>query len=115
MRRNHSKKYACFAGGMAVALLIALGHTGAATGENILPLVPLGLPPVPIPANNPLTPAKVALGVKLFFDPGLSADRTVSCATCHKPDHFFADETPLSKGIDAQPGERNALSGLNAA
>jgi cytochrome c peroxidase len=96
-------------------ILIALGHAGAVLSNNVLPLVPLGLPPVPIPANNPLTPAKVALGEKLFFEPGLSDDRTVSCATCHKPSRFFADETSLSKGVDAKLGERNAITVLNAA
>ena len=45
------------------------------------------MPPVAIPSDNPQTDAKVALGRQLFFDPRLSADNTISCATCHdEPD-----------------------------
>jgi cytochrome c peroxidase len=45
---------------------------------------------LPIPAGNPLTPEKVALGKKLFFDTRLSADDSTSCATCHDPKHAFS-------------------------
>ena len=48
------------------------------------PLAPLGKPP--IPSDNKQTPAKIALGKKLFFDPRLGGDASVSCATCHAPD-----------------------------
>ena len=48
---------------------------------------PLGLPPVPVPADNPITVEKVALGKRLFFDMSLSIDKSVSCAMCHDPDH----------------------------
>src|SRR5262245_45576767 len=47
--------------------------------------VPLGLKPVPVPADNPMTPEKVELGKQLYFDPRLSYDDTVSCASCHDP------------------------------
>ena len=45
---------------------------------------PLGLPPVPVPENNPQTPEKIALGDKLYHDKRFSADGKVSCATCHE-------------------------------
>lgn len=46
---------------------------------------PLGLPPVPVPANNPLTEEKAALGESLYNDERFSVTGTVSCATCHDP------------------------------
>ena len=56
-------------------------------GTPVTIKAPLGLPPVPIPSDNPLTAEKIALGRRLYYDPALSADKTVSCATCHHPDH----------------------------
>jgi len=77
---------------------------------------PLGLDPrLPIPADNPLTDAKVELGRKLFFDPILSADRTVACASCHLPEHGLTDSKPVAVGIRAQQGRRNAPSLFNRA
>src|ERR1700757_971992 len=61
-----------------------------------------------------LTPAKVALGQKLFFEPRLSGDSTVACATCHDPDRAFADGRPVSVGIHGRVGQRNAPTVLNA-
>lgn len=57
--------------------------------------------------------ARVELGRKLFFDPLLSSDRTVSCASCHKPDRAFADDVAFSLGVDAAKGERNTPTLLN--
>src|SRR5262245_15676158 len=55
-----------------------------------------------------LRPAAVALGQKLFFEPRLSADGTVACATCHDPDRAFTDGRPVSVGIHGRVGQRNA-------
>ena len=52
---------------------------------------PLGLPAVPVPADNPPTTAKIALGRKLFFDRRLSHNRTMSCAMCHIPEQGFTN------------------------
>ncbi|MFN2309677.1 MAG: cytochrome-c peroxidase [Gammaproteobacteria bacterium] len=76
---------------------------------------PLGLPPVPIPADNPQTPAKIALGDKLFNDVRFSADGKVSCATCHDPAKAFTDNLPFSKGFKDLTGTRNAPTVINAA
>jgi len=101
---------------LRVVIVVALGLLPFAfAGSNAPPPVPLGLPAVPFPANNPSTPAKIELGEKLFFEPGLSVDKTVSCASCHRPDHFFTDEAALSKGVRAQLGDHNAMTVLNAA
>jgi cytochrome c peroxidase len=61
-----------------------------------------------------LTPARVALGQKLFFEPRLSGDGTVACATCHDPDRAFTDGRPVSVGIHGRVGQRNAPTVLNA-
>jgi cytochrome c peroxidase len=76
---------------------------------------PLGLPPVPIPSDNPQTPEKVALGKLLFEEKRFSADGTVSCATCHDPQKAFVDGLPTSEGIKKLKGTRNAPTVLNAA
>lgn len=76
---------------------------------------PLGLPPVPVPEDNPATATTIALGRKLFFETKLSADHTVSCATCHNPNLGFADGQAFSKGVGGKAGDRNAPSILNAA
>ncbi len=76
---------------------------------------PLGLPPVPIPADNPQSDVKVQLGKKLYNDKRFSADGTVSCATCHKEDKAFTDGLRVSKGFKGQEGTRNAPTVINAA
>ncbi|MDH4107129.1 MAG: c-type cytochrome [Gammaproteobacteria bacterium] len=77
---------------------------------------PLGLPELPVPAGNPQTPAKIALGERLFNDQRFSATGDVSCATCHAPDKAFTD-SPLrvSEGIRKLTGTRNAPTVVNAA
>ena len=57
-----------------------------------------------IPDDNPLTTDKVALGQQLYFDPCLSADGTVACATCHNPRFGFTDGQAVSTGIKGQKG-----------
>jgi cytochrome c peroxidase len=56
---------------------------------------------------------KVALGKMLFFDPILSEDSTVSCASCHKPEYAFADTAAFSTGVHRRLGKRNAPSVMN--
>ena len=67
-----------------------------------------------IPADNPQTPEKIALGEKLFFDGRLSVDGTVACATCHDPGRAFTDGRPTSIGVHGRTGQRNAPTVLNA-
>ncbi|MEN0110805.1 MAG: cytochrome-c peroxidase, partial [Planctomycetota bacterium] len=72
-----------------------------------------GAADVRLPADNPLTRAKIELGRQLFFDPRLSGDRTVSCATCHDPDHGYAQPTALAEGIGGAAGRRNTPTAAN--
>ncbi|MGR8940384.1 MAG: cytochrome-c peroxidase [Gammaproteobacteria bacterium] len=75
----------------------------------------LGLPQVPVPSDNAQTPAKIALGDKLFHDTRFSIDGTVSCATCHSEQHAFTDGKQFSIGHHGLTGTRNAPTVVNAA
>lgn len=68
-----------------------------------------------IPVSNPLTEEGVALGKKLFFDPILSVDRTISCADCHPPLTSFSDTDQFSEGVQGRMGNRNAMPLFNLA
>jgi cytochrome c peroxidase len=68
---------------------------------------------MPIPDENPLTEEKIALGRKLFFDPILSKDRTISCATCHDPKLGFTDDKPVAVGVGGQTGARRSPRLIN--
>jgi cytochrome c peroxidase len=68
-----------------------------------------------IPQDNALTPERVALGHKLYFEKRLSADGTVACATCHDVTRGFTDQLTTSEGIKDQNGHRNAPTTLNVA
>jgi cytochrome c peroxidase len=69
----------------------------------------------PAPADNPTTAAKVRLGKMLFFDPRLSSTGTVSCFSCHNVMEGGDDHRPVSIGVEAQRGGRNAPTVFNAA
>jgi cytochrome c peroxidase len=68
---------------------------------------------MPQPATNAATPAKVALGRELFFDPRLSRNERVACATCHDPAHGFSNGERVATGVDGKPGTRNVPGLLN--
>ena len=84
-------------------------------GKPVQIKAPLGLPPVPIPADNPPTAETISLGRRLYYDPILSVDNTVSCATCHSPQAGFADPKPVSTGVNGKQGGRNSPTVLNSA
>ncbi len=75
--------------------------------------IPPFFPPMDIPADNPLTVEGVTLGRLLFWDVDLSIDRTVSCGSCHLPEHGFADPNPYSFGVNGAVGTRNAMPLVN--
>jgi cytochrome c peroxidase len=87
----------------------------AAAWAQDAPKSPLGLPPIQWPRDNPYSAAKVELGRYLYFDRRLSADDTVSCASCHAPEHGFTDGAPVSTGIKGQKGGRSAPTVINRA
>jgi len=83
---------------------------------TVLEMPPLGLPPVPVPRDNPVTADKVRLGRKLFFDRRLSANNTVSCAMCHIAEQGFAqNELKTPVGVEGRSVRRNAPTIYNTA
>ncbi len=86
--------------------------------QHILTLYPRAHAPlhkVLAPWHNPSTPAKIALGQLLFFDPYLSRCGTVACASCHQPQHGYASPEPIPRGCQGQKGRRRAPSLYNVA
>ncbi len=75
--------------------------------------IPAGFPQMEIPSDNPLTVDGVQLGHFLFFDPILSADSTMSCASCHLPEAGFTDNQAVSTGVAGIAGKRSSMSLLN--
>jgi len=74
---------------------------------------PLNFPPMPIPADNPLTVEGVKLGRHLFYEARLSGNNTISCASCHLQSHAFSDPDRFSTGIDGVQGVRNSMALIN--
>jgi cytochrome c peroxidase len=101
----------------AVATLVV----GAARADDSLRVgawsmsLPLGLPAAAAqwPAGDPPTAARIELGRALFFDPRLSRDGTVACASCHDPAHGFADPRPRSRGVGGAESARHAPAAVN--
>jgi cytochrome c peroxidase len=66
------------------------------------------------PSKEPkLFTSEIDLGEALFFDSILSRDSSLNCASCHKPEFAFADNTPTSKGVFGRSGTRNTPSAMN--
>lgn len=97
-------------------LLYCTAASLAQDGSYELP-VPEGLEArrVQIPKDNPLTAAKIELGKQLFFDPRLSEDQTISCASCHDPEHGWSNADRFATGIGGQVGGRSAPTIINSA
>lgn len=77
--------------------------------------IPEGFPKVEFPDGNEFTKDRWELGKKLFFDPIMSIDSTVSCASCHNPNLAFADSRTFSLGVENRIGNRNAPTLTNVA
>jgi cytochrome c peroxidase len=102
---------AAIAGGLTAICLVA--QSLAADGG--VPPIPAGLKPLNIPADNPLTPEKIELGKQLYFDPRLSCDETVSCASCHDPKKGWSNGEAVATGVRSQKGGRSAPTIINSA
>jgi cytochrome c peroxidase len=88
---------------------------GLIKDEPLIVQQPLGLEPIAgkVPLHNPMTRGKVELGKQLYFDPRISKDGTISCATCHNPEKGWTDNLDGSIGIKGQKGSRNSPTVLN--
>ena len=111
-------------GFLCLAVIAYLPAQSQSSGANsaVIPVgkpvqikAPLGLPPVPIPADNPPTEDTIALGRRLYYDPQLSVDGTISCASCHAPQFAFSDDEPTSEGVGKKHGTRHAPTVINSA
>lgn len=112
--------------GAGALLLLLLGACGSGTSDAELKPLPLISPITPAgfpfgsmvdvaPAENPLTEPRAQLGKRLFFEDRLSRDGTVSCSTCHRQEHGFAEPEVVSTGVDLRRGTRNAPMLVNSA
>jgi cytochrome c peroxidase len=95
---------------VAAAVLAVVWGTNSAKPASAAAV----LGPVPIPADNPQTPDKVALGKLLFFDARLSGNNTVACATCHQPGKGMSDGLPRPSGVNGEL-PRNSMTVWNTA
>jgi len=77
--------------------------------------LPPGFPTPKVPADNPMSAAKVELGRHLFYDTRLSSTGTFSCATCHQQARAFADDKPRGIGVTGSVHPRGAMSLANVA
>jgi cytochrome c peroxidase len=102
------------AASLVVASLGLLGAAGPAWQSWSWPL-PEWVPPPAVPADNPMTRAKVELGRHLFHDRRLSADGSMSCASCHEQARAFTDGRAVSEGVTGERGTRSAMSLANVA
>lgn len=83
--------------------------------EDYVLNLPTGFTPPPIPEDNPLSSAKIALGKRLFEDVILSSDSSISCRSCHLPQLAFTDGQRLSVGVEGRIGKRNTPTLTNLA
>jgi cytochrome c peroxidase len=92
--------------------------TGTAYSGNPADFVwalPAGIAPPPVPADNPMSPAKVELGRRLFYDTRLSGNEGFACSSCHRQEFAFADARNVSVGSTGDVHPRNSIGLTNAA
>ncbi len=102
------------------SLTLTQVETWLSNPENHLPLdvelppaLQIGKSQIYIPADNPLTRAKVELGRQIFFDKRFSKSAEVSCADCHHPSFGYAKDTQFGVGVAGQTGNRNSPVAYN--
>lgn len=108
---------------MRRSFLLALAFTACAaplilvapTGGDFRWRLPAWLPPPVVPADNPMSEAKVELGRRLFYDKRLSVDGTMSCASCHEQARAFSDGRTVPSGVTGERHPRNAMTLANVA
>jgi cytochrome c peroxidase len=108
-----------FLGVVALALLSACGSSSRSQLENDNPIAPNPPPPFGMEeffaAGHQPDPKRARLGRWLFYDIRLSADRSVSCATCHRPEFAFSEPRPIAMGIGGKLGRRKTPGIINLA
>jgi cytochrome c peroxidase len=99
----------------AVLSAAATGCVGGRDGDGYVWTLPEHFPAPSVPADNPMSTEKVELGRHLFYDRRLSADESMSCATCHEQRLAFTDAQRVSQGITGQSTPRSSMSLANVA
>jgi cytochrome c peroxidase len=106
---------------VTAALVLVWFSAAAGEGMPVVPAspyewhLPRGFPMPPIPPDNPMSPEKVALGRRLFFETRLSVTAQYSCASCHEPARAFTDGRAVAVGATGQQLTRGAMPLINAA
>ena len=96
--------------------MLMLAMLASTFGQQFRLSTPLGLDEYfYVPDDNRLTTDKIELGRRLFFDKSLSSDRSVACASCHKPELAFSDSVAIAIGVGNRKGTRNAPAIINRA
>lgn len=122
MRRSTIRLCAVWAGGLGA--LILLGVLASSPGVGAEPDaatprwswdLPPGFPEPPVPVDNPMSPAKVELGRRLFYDGRLSVDGTYACASCHQQERAFTDGRALARGVTGELHPRSTPTLANVA
>ena len=96
-----------------VVTVVATFNATALGDEPIKLEPPLGLKPIKVPKDNPVTKEKIELGRKLFFDKRLSKTEAISCASCHDPAKGWSNGMKVAEGIEKQTGNRSSPSLIN--
>ncbi|MGH9372637.1 MAG: cytochrome-c peroxidase, partial [Vicinamibacterales bacterium] len=104
MRRAHALVF-----GMVLLLIAAIGIVSARQAAKPAFTLPRGLTamPIPVPPNNPMTAARIALGKQLFFDTRLSRTKKMNCETCHVPEKGWTDGLALSPQFNGNMNTRH--------
>jgi len=100
---------------VAILLCAAPARTAEPPGEAYQWMLPKGFPKPHVPADNPMSAAKIELGRYLFYDQRMSVNGTASCATCHKQELAFTDGRAVAIGATGESHPRGAMSLVNVA
>ena len=115
MKKLTFRRLAFILVGLVAGILSVASIDSLSAREKQVVELPLGLDPFKVPADNPLTKAKIELGKQLYFDKRLSSDNTVSCASCHDPNKGWSNDAAFATGVDGQMGGRSAPTIINSA
>jgi cytochrome c peroxidase len=113
MTRLQSHLFCVVLFGLGIGLAMQIGLSVAQSQEQGEKTFPFPPPAAPSSTDNPTTQEKIALGKQLFFDPRLSGDNSISCASCHLPENAFTDGLPQSKVAGGKELSRNTPTLLN--
>jgi cytochrome c peroxidase len=101
--------------GFAIAAGMLLAALARAGSGDFRWQLPVGFPEPAVPADNPMSAAKVALGARLFSDTRLSITGKHSCQSCHVPERGFTDGLPVARGALGEALPLNSPTLLNVA